>query len=55
MFTIEYKGYYIHGYINKPECHVNKPMQDGGVFKLGVYRSLLAAKQAITKHIKAGT
>ena len=53
VFTLEYKGYYIHGYASKPECFVNKPMKDGGVFKLGVYKSLQAAKIAITKHIRA--
>lgn len=49
MFTINYKGFYIHGYIYKPECsvvfyHYSKPTT--------VYKSLHAAKIAITKFLK---
>lgn len=39
MFTINYKGFYIHGYCDKPECTVN----------LARYKSLHAAKCAVTR------
>lgn len=51
MWTISYKGYYIHGYCDKPECRIN-----GG--DLGSYcshfKSIHAAKLAITKWINRG-
>jgi hypothetical protein len=46
MFTIKYKGWFIHGYIDKPECTVSLPK--GGHW--ATCKSLLAAKRLITKH-----
>lgn len=46
MFTIIYKGVYIHGYIDRDECRV----QLGGMTG-NAYKSLLAAKRAITRHL----
>lgn len=48
MFTIEYKGWYIHGYIDKPECTVCLP---NGVTWERV-KSLQSAKRSITKAVK---
>lgn len=43
MFTLPYKGYSIHGYFDRAECHV-----------LGVYyKSFRAAQLAITKLIRS--
>jgi len=45
MFTIKYKGWYINGYIDRPDCKVVLP--NGGLW--GSAKSLLAAKRMITK------
>jgi len=45
MFTTSYKGLFIHGYFDKPECSV---VCDNGD-RLGKFKSLHAAKIAITK------
>ena len=46
MFTLRYKTAYINGYINKTECYITSDCQH---FKGRIFKSLLAAKQAITK------
>ena len=43
MWTIEYKGIFIHGYFDRAECQIYK-------FKI-CCRSLHAAKIAITKRL----
>ena len=43
MFTHSYKGYYIHGYFDKSECHVTD---------LGTFYSYRSAQLAITKALK---
>lgn len=48
MYTTKYKGYYIHGYTNKPEVC----WQDVDVSLFREAKSLHAAKLQITKHIK---
>ena len=48
MFTHNYKGAYIHGYFDKPECKVSGLGLEGKVFK-----SYRAAQIAITKAIPA--
>ena len=48
MYTIEYKTLYINGYCNKPNCRV--VFYNGST--LGEYKSLRAAKLAITKFLK---
>lgn len=48
MYTLIYKGYYIHGYTFKPEVS----WQDVDVTMFRKAKSLLAAKRQITKHIK---
>jgi len=45
MFSVEYKGYHIHGYDDRPNCMVNFGVSHH-------YKSLLAAKLAISKRIK---
>lgn len=47
MFTISYKGFYIHGYIDRPECSVSPTY--GGY--LGDFKSLHAAKCWITRQL----
>lgn len=51
MFTIRYNGMYINGYCEKPECYVT---DDTGHYRGRVFKSMLAAKIAITKARKAG-
>lgn len=49
MITVKYKGCYINGYIDKPECTVCGdfgPLWPGLTFK-----SLHAAKLAITRNL----
>jgi hypothetical protein len=48
MFTIEYKGFYINGYCDKPECKVVFP--NGS--PLVTVSSVHAAKLAITRFLK---
>ena len=48
MFTIEYKGFYINGYCDKPECKVVFP--NGS--PLITVSSVHAAKLAITRFLK---
>ena len=47
MFTIEYKGLYIHGYFDKTECRVC--FASGST--LGEFRSYRAAQLAISKFL----
>jgi hypothetical protein len=42
MFTIQYKGSFIHGYCDRDACHVS------GAF-VGRFKSMHAAKCAITR------
>ena len=51
MFTHKYKGAYIHGYTDKPECKVQIVMGDGDDL-FHTYKSYRAAQIAITKFIK---
>lgn len=47
MWTIEYKGFYIHGYCNQNACSINFPW-----FKVALQvKSLHAAKCRITRYI----
>ena len=48
MFTHRYKGMYINGYCDKPECTVVGYSMEGRTFK-----SYRAAQLAITKACKA--
>ena len=48
MFTYNYKGYYIHGYCNKPQCTVS----GFGIDHKKVFRSYRSAQLAITKAAK---
>lgn len=45
MFTIEYKGWYISGYFDKPECKVLLPR--GGIWCKA--NSILSAKRTISR------
>lgn len=45
MFTIQYKAWFINGYIDRSECTVVLPK--GGLW--GKAKSLLAAKRMITR------
>lgn len=47
MFTLKYFGYFIHGYVDRPDCEVQGP--DGTL--LGGYRTLRLAKNAVRKAI----
>lgn len=47
MWTIEYKGFYIHGYCDKPECRV---LAGSGEVK-PAFKSLHAAKCWCTRHL----
>lgn len=51
MFTIYYNGMYIHGYCDKSNCRVT---DETGKFVGITFKSILAAKQAITKARNAG-
>lgn len=51
MFTFHYNGMFINGYFHKPECYVTS---DCAMFAGIRFRSVLAAKRAITKARKAG-
>lgn len=46
MFTLRYKTAYINGYTNRAECYITSDCQH---LKGRIFKSLLAAKQAITK------
>ena len=48
MFTRYYKGMYIHGYFDKPECTVTGYRLTGKTFK-----SYRAAQLAVSKAVKA--
>ena len=48
MFTVCYKGFYIHGYCDRDECRVQTPAFD----TLGIFKSLRAAQLAITRASK---
>jgi len=50
MWTVNYKGYYIHGYCDRDQCRVMDPV--GGV-DVGTFKSLHAAKCAITRRSNA--
>jgi hypothetical protein len=45
MFTLNYKGWYVNGYCDRPQCRVLLP--DSTLW--GTFKSLQAAKVAITK------
>jgi hypothetical protein len=49
MFTIEYKGWFIHGYYDKPECRVMKLLK-GEQISVNC-KSMHAAKMYITKQL----
>jgi hypothetical protein len=49
MFTHRYNGLYIHGYFDKPECHVTGSRTLDRMFK-----SYRAAQIAVTKARRAG-
>lgn len=51
MWTIGYKGHYIHGNFALTECQMQICKPDGG-FKLRLCKSVRAAKCAITKYLK---
>jgi hypothetical protein len=48
MWTIRYKGFFINGYCDKPECSV--VFWVGGV--MGKFKSLHSAKIGITEYLK---
>jgi hypothetical protein len=47
MFTIEYKGWYIHGYIDRPECKIQSPE-----YEIMRAKTILGAKRMITRWTK---
>jgi hypothetical protein len=49
MFTHNYRGYFIHGYFDKPICKVSPY----GIPPLREFKSYRAAQLAIAKAIKA--
>ena len=49
MFTIQYKGCYINGYIDKPECTVCGVY--GPLWGNLTFKSIRAAKLAITRNL----
>jgi len=49
MWTIPYKGYWIHGDWAKDECQV----QSSDYSHLGTRKTLRAAKIAVTRHQKS--
>jgi hypothetical protein len=51
MFTIFYKSWYIHGYIDKSECKVSHP---DGLYIPHTYKSLHAAKCCISRYMNKG-
>lgn len=52
MWTVKYKGYYIHGYCDRDECTaLHSPSGYGYIWKREC-KSYRAAQIAITKHIK---
>ena len=50
MFTKKYKGFYINGYVDRPECTV----VENGKGLIGRCKSYRAAQIFITKHIADG-
>ena len=50
MWTINYKGFYIHGYFDKPQCRVSLP----NVSMNYEWKSLRAAKCAISRWTNKG-
>ena len=48
MFTHNYKGYFIHGYFDKPQCTVS----GFGIDSKKVFKSYRAAQLAITEAVK---
>lgn len=48
MYTHNYKGYFIHGYFDKPQCTVS----GFGIDHKRVFRSYRAAQLAITEAVK---
>lgn len=52
MWTIQYKGYYIHGYNDQPECTAAMHIDGYGTMWQGLFKSLQAAKVGTTRHIK---
>ena len=48
MFTHNYKGYYIHGYFDKPQCTISGL----GIDHKKIFTSYRAAQLAITKETK---
>lgn len=48
MFTINYRGWYIHGYIDRPGCRIQLP--NGGLWCRA--KTLLGAKRIITRDSK---
>lgn len=50
MWTIKYKGFYIHGYVDKDECRVQAPSD--WTFINRVCASLKSAKAFITRSIR---
>ena len=53
MWTITYKGFWIHGYVDKDECRIQATLANGT--NVWNAKSLLAAKQKVSRMIKAGT
>lgn len=49
MFTIQYKGFFIHGYCVKPECKFHRVCES-----VTRCRSMHAAKCLITRRINLG-
>ena len=60
MFTHYYKGLYIHGYCDKPECRVSGGGLEGKTFKsyraaqIAITKSVRAHDRAMTEAVKAG-
>ena len=55
MWTVKYKGYFIHGYSDREDCEVQRSTDSGAVDMLGNFRTLLGAKRAITRDIRSRT
>ena len=50
-YTINYKGYYIHGSASMDWCYVNNDGSEGNKPLIAKFKTLIGAKRAITKLI----
>jgi len=48
MWTINYRGYFVHGYCDKDRCSVQDPSGE----RLGSFKTLRAAQLYITRRVQ---